>query len=116
MVIPTSPHGHVGAFDNPILYDEHKATVSRARRHPRRIIGENGESRVASMHETDIVAHAPHDDDEVYLVSHVERRYNFKSLVDRGANGGIAGDDMRLISHDAFGRTIDVQGTRHRQS
>ena len=56
------------------------------------------------MYETNTAAHAPHHgDDEVYLVSHVERRYNFKSLVDRGANGGIAGDDMRLISHDAFG-------------
>ena len=68
------------------------------------------------MHETNIASHAHHDEDEVYLVSHVERHYNFKSLVYKGANGGIAGDDMRLISHDAFGRTIDDQGTRHRQS
>ena len=45
-------------------------------------------------------------DDEVYLVSHVEWHYNFKSLVDRGANGGIAGDDMQL----AFGRAFDAQG------
>ena len=59
------------------------------------------------MHETDT---ATHGEDEVYPVSQVERRYNFKSLVDIGANGGIAGDGMWLISHDAFGRTIDVQG------
>ena len=49
-------------------------------------------------------------DDDTYLVSNTEQRNNFKSLIDRGANGGIAGDDMRLICHDTHGRTIDVQG------
>ena len=37
-------------------------------------IGENGESCMARMHGANIAAHAPHhDDDDVYLVSHVER-------------------------------------------
>ena len=46
--------------------------------------------------------------DDTYFISNVERVHEFLSLVDRGANGGICGDDMTLISYT--GRTIDVQG------
>jgi len=47
-------------------------------------------------------------DSATYYVSSAERRLEFMSLVDRGANGGICGDDMKVISYS--GRTIDVQG------
>ena len=35
--------------------------------------------------------------------------HNTESLVDRGANGGIAGDDVRVISQDAH-RSVNVRG------
>ena len=38
----------------------------------------------------------------------------YDSLVDRGANGGLAGSDMRLINYD-LDRTIDVQGIDNHQ-
>jgi hypothetical protein len=38
----------------------------------------------------------------------------FASLIDRGANGEIAGDDMRLICFDRD-RTINVQGIDNHQ-
>ena len=47
-------------------------------------------------------------EDGTYFVSNMEHAHEFLSLVDRGANGGICGDDMTLISYT--GRTIDVQG------
>lgn len=47
-------------------------------------------------------------DNATYYVSSAERRLEFMSLVDRGANGGICGDDMKVIFYS--GRTIDVQG------
>ena len=46
--------------------------------------------------------------DSTYFISNMEHLHEFLSLVDRGANGGICGDDMTLISYT--GRTIDVQG------
>ena len=46
--------------------------------------------------------------DSTYFISNMEHMHEFLSLVDRGANGGICGDDMTLISYT--GRTIDVQG------
>ncbi len=36
-----------------------------------------------------------------------------RSLVDRGANGGIAGDDVRVISRSH--RTVDIQGIDNHQ-
>ena len=39
------------------------------------------------------------------------------SVVDRGANAGIAGHDMRLISHDSPERTVKIEGfDRHSSS
>ena len=38
------------------------------------------------------------------------RRHPKASLVDRGANGGMAGNDVRLISTDSAGRKADVSG------
>ena len=35
------------------------------------------------------------------------------SIVDRGANAGIAGHEMRLISHDSPERTVDIEGFDH---
>ncbi len=32
------------------------------------------------------------------------------SLTDRGANGGVRGDDMRMLNHCASGRTVDIEG------
>ena len=32
------------------------------------------------------------------------------STVDRGANGGVAGKDMRLVSHDYPARLVDIEG------
>jgi len=46
--------------------------------------------------------------DSTYFISNMEHVHEFLSLVDRGANGGICGDNMTLISYT--GRTIDVQG------
>ena len=45
--------------------------------------------------------------DSTYFISNMEHVHEFLSLVDRGANGGICGDDMTLISYTR--RTIDVQ-------
>ena len=53
-------------------------------------------------------------DDVVYLVSRAEMVAIFASLIDRGANGGIAGDDMRLICFDKD-RRINVQGIDNHQ-
>jgi hypothetical protein len=95
-----------GSFDHFFdhVYDVNNPTIADKE--------EDNTSCNARMHETTTVYQG---EDDVYLVSQVERRCNFKSLVDRGANGGIAGDDMRLISHDAFGRTIDVQGINNHE-
>ena len=43
-------------------------------------------------------------------VSSAISRDDTKSLIDRGANGGIAGDDMRIISHNDPPQFIDIQG------
>ena len=48
--------------------------------------------------------------EDVYHVSNTEQCHNFKSLIDRGANVGIAGDDMRLIANDDPIHTIGLQG------
>ena len=32
------------------------------------------------------------------------------SLIDRGANGGVGGEDTRVIEWDASGRTVDIEG------
>ena len=53
------------------------------------------------------------DDDAIYLVSLLEHRLNFMSLVDRGADGGICGDDM--CPTPLLGRTIGVQGIGNHQ-
>jgi hypothetical protein len=53
-------------------------------------------------------------DDVVYFVSRADSTAVFASLLDRGANGGIAGDDMRLICFDRD-RTINVQGIDNHQ-
>jgi len=47
--------------------------------------------------------------DHHYAVSRTVTKSTFNSLIDRGANGGLAGEDMRLIEYDDD-RTIDVQG------
>jgi len=49
-----------------------------------------------------------------YVISRTITRNSFDSLIDRGANGGLAGDDMRLIEYDED-RTIDVQGIDNHQ-
>ena len=42
---------------------------------------------------------------------------NDMSIVDRGANGGVAGTDMRLISHDLPECLIDIEGfNNHRHT
>ena len=48
-----------------------------------------------------------------YSVTKVQTRRHL-TLVDRGANGGIAGDDVRVINR-APGRTVDVQGIDNHQ-
>ena len=53
-------------------------------------------------------------DDVVYFVSRADSTAVFASLIDRGANGGIAGNDMRLICFDRD-RTINVQGIDNHQ-
>jgi len=54
------------------------------------------------------------DEDNLYIISQAEMAALCKSLIDPGANGGIAGNDMRLIDFDN-GRTIDVQGIDNHQ-
>jgi hypothetical protein len=44
----------------------------------------------------------------LYTVSSTHRTTVSGSLIDRGANGGIAGDDVRVIEHTM--RTVDVRG------
>ena len=51
----------------------------------------------------------PPIDNNTYVVSNSVSKVTYDSLVDRGANGGLAGSDMRLIDYDGD-RTIDVQG------
>ena len=53
-------------------------------------------------------------DDNTYIVSRALSMTVFASLIDRGANGGIAGDDVRLIEYDR-GRTINVTGIDNHQ-
>ena len=53
-------------------------------------------------------------DDIVYFVLIADSAAVFASLIDRGANGGIAGNDMRLICFDRD-RTINVQGIDNHQ-
>jgi hypothetical protein len=43
-----------------------------------------------------------------YTVSSAMRRNSHASLVDRGANGGIAGEDVRIIETTL--RSVDIQG------
>ena len=45
----------------------------------------------------------------IYSVSAHERDKKY-ALVDRGANGGIAGDDVRIIESKSFPRFASVQG------
>ena len=52
---------------------------------------------------------SPTINDRHYAVSRTVTKSTFNSLIDRGANGGLAGEDMRLIEYDND-RTIDVQG------
>ena len=47
---------------------------------------------------------------KTYSVSKANRHATRGSLVDRGANGGLAGSDMVVISTDTSGRTINVSG------
>ena len=49
----------------------------------------------------------------IYNVSVGDRTTSTASLVDRGANGGIAGDDVRVIHK--LHRTVDVQGIDNHQ-
>ena len=44
----------------------------------------------------------------IYNISSCHAAGNKSSLVDRGANGGIAGDDVRII--DKTSKTVDIQG------
>ena len=44
----------------------------------------------------------------IYAISSCHAAGIKSSLVDRGANGGIAGDDVRIISKT--GKTVDIQG------
>ena len=53
-------------------------------------------------------------DNNMYVVSNLVSKLTYDSLVDRGANGGLAGSDMRLINYD-LDRTIDVQGIDNHQ-
>ena len=48
----------------------------------------------------------------IYSVSN-HRSSKTASLVDRGANGGIAGDDVRIMSRT--GRSVDIQGINNHQ-
>ena len=66
--------------------------------------GANQPSRKAKNHEIQYVV-SKHE--ITYMVSKRERTQGF-SLVDRGANGGIAGDDVRVIS--TTGRFVNIQG------
>jgi hypothetical protein len=59
------------------------------------------------------------EDDEVvtrvqYRVSNHQARSNHGALVDRGANGGIAGSDVRVIA-EVPGLTVDVTGIDNHQ-
>ena len=56
----------------------------------------------------------PPIDNNTYVVSNSVSKVTYDSLVDRGANGGVAGSDMRLINYD-MDRTIDVQGIDNHQ-
>ena len=44
----------------------------------------------------------------LYRVSKIDTRSKSASLIDRGANGGLAGDDVRVLS--ISDRTVDVTG------
>ena len=44
-----------------------------------------------------------------YKIS-AHRAHTFGSLVDRGANGGLAGDDVRIVHKSEHPRTVDVSG------
>ncbi len=50
---------------------------------------------------------------EYSVRQHQSKRKKYGSLVDRGANGGIAGDDIRIIEHT--GRKVDVTGIDNHQ-
>ena len=60
-------------------------------------------------------------DGRKYVANHTNIRYNVTKarssspgvLVDRGANGGIAGDDVRIIART--GKTVDVEGLAKHQ-
>ena len=46
-----------------------------------------------------------------YIVSAKNRLTNtITSLIDRGANGGVGGEDVRVIDWDASGRSVDIEG------
>lgn len=51
--------------------------------------------------------------DITYAVSKVQRKFG-ESLVDRGANGGLAGEDMRVISQSSH-RAVHVEGIDNHQ-
>ena len=46
-----------------------------------------------------------------YTVSqHGSRKYNQGALIDRGANGGVAGEDVRIVDQHTPFKTVDIQG------
>ena len=51
-----------------------------------------------------MITNEPSDDNKY------DQDRNYSSLVDRGANGSIAGNDLRLITHEYPERTITIQG------
>ena len=61
--------------------------------------GNTTNTRSANMH------------DVVYTV-HTRNRSirTIASLIDRGANGGVGGEDLRVIDWDDSGRTVDIEG------
>jgi hypothetical protein len=56
--------------------------------------------------DTNAFSRSPH----YLLVSSAISRDDTKSLVDRGANGGIAGDDMTIIEYNSPPQFIDIHG------
>ena len=54
-----------------------------------------------------------HNCDITYSVSNHTSKKRKGSLVDRGANGGVAGDDVRIINKSL--RTVDIQGLDNHQ-
>ena len=51
-----------------------------------------------------------YEEDTFYIVSNLEGKMTDKSLIDKGANRGIAGDDMRRSCWSDPPRYLDVRG------